>query len=83
MSIEIFVSDKCPHCKSLIEEYKNNPQKLEGQEFININENMMNLKRFLKYRDSLKEYEKIKEAYKVGVPSKVIDGKKVEFFEQV
>ena len=44
---------------------------------------MMNLKRFLKYRDSLKEYEKIKEAYKVGVPSKVIDGKKVEFFEQV
>lgn len=78
---EIFVSDKCPHCQVVIENYEKNPEKYEGQKLINITENMANLKRFLKYRDDLKGYEDIKAAGKVGVPSKVLDGVEVEFFD--
>ena len=81
--IEIFVSNKCPHCKAIIEDYGQNPEKYEGIEVIDINENMYSLKRFLRYRDDLPGYDEVKAAGKVGVPSKVIDGKEVEFFDQV
>lgn len=80
---EIFVSSQCPHCKKIIEDHEQNPEKYEGMEVIDINKNLLNLKRFLKYRDDLDGYDEIKAAGKVGVPSKVIDGLKVEFFEQV
>lgn len=79
---EIFVSDKCPFCKPLIEDYEKNPEKYEGQELININESMANLKRFLKYRDDLKGYDEAKAEGRAGVPSKVIDGVEVVFIKQ-
>ena len=76
---EIFVSDKCPFCKPVIEDFNNNPEKYEGQELVNINDSMANLKRFLKYRDDLKGYDDIKAQGKAGVPSRVLDGVEVEF----
>ena len=82
-STEIFVSSLCPHCQELIKDYKNNPEKYEGSKFLNITENLGSLKRFLKYRDDLKGYEEIKAAGKIGVPSKVLDGARVEFFKEV
>ncbi len=80
---EIFVSDKCPHCQNVIEDFNANPNNYEECELINITESMANLKRFLKYRDDLEGYKEVKASGKVGVPSKVLDGVEVEFFEQV
>ena len=82
-STEIFVSDLCPHCQSIIKDYNDNSEKYEDVELLNITENLGNLKRFLKYRDDLKGYEDIKASGKIGVPSKVLDGVEVEFFEEV
>ena len=79
---EIFVSDKCPFCTPVIEDYEKNPDKYEGQELININDSMLNLKRFLKYRDDLKGYDEARAEGKVGVPSKVLDGVEVVFIKQ-
>ena len=42
-----------------------------------------NLKKFLGYRDSLPGYKQIAEQGKIGVPSKVINGEIVEFFDEV
>lgn len=78
---ELFVSDKCSSCKELIDDFNANPEKYEGVDFININESITNLRRFLKYRDDLKGYEEIKAVGGVGVPSKVLDGVEVEFFD--
>lgn len=80
-TIEIFVSDKCPFCHPVIEDYQNNPEKYEGAEVININESMKNLKRFLRYRDHLEGYKEVIEEGSVGVPSKVTDGNEVEFID--
>lgn len=77
--VELFVSDKCPHCKPFIEDKEANPEKYEGIDFVNINESMPNLKRFLKYRDTLSAYDIVKESGSVGVPSKVTDESEVEF----
>lgn len=48
--------------------------------YLDITESMLNLKMFLKYRDNYKEFEKIKEMGKVGIPCIVInDGEKILF----
>ena len=45
--------------------------------YLDITENMLNLKMFLKYRDNYEEFNKIKEMGKVGLPCIVInDGEK-------
>lgn len=77
--IEIFVSDKCPDCALLIADRKNNPEKYDGISFYNITESMANLKRFLYFRDRLNSYEEVRACARVGVPSKVINEKDVEF----
>lgn len=82
-STEIFVSNQCPHCQKVIEDYNNNPDKYEGVELLDISEKLVNLKRFLKYRDDLAGYEEIKAAGKIGVPSRVRDGLEVDFFDEV
>lgn len=81
-STEIFVSDNCPFCKPLIEDYNNNPEKYQDQELINIRDSMANLKRFLKYRDDLKGYEQAKAEGRAGVPSKVLDGVEVVYIKE-
>ena len=81
--IEVFVSEMCPHCEKVIEDFKANPDKLEDERLIDINKSLANLKRFLKYRDNLDGYKEIKDSGRVGVPSKVINGERVEFFKEV
>ncbi|MSS77845.1 hypothetical protein HV819_11090 [Anaerococcus sp. AGMB00486] len=82
--IEIFVSEKCPHCTEVIKNFENDENYYgKGAKLININGPLSNLKKFLSYRDKLEGFEKIKEEGKIGIPSKVVDGKEVLFFEQV
>jgi glutaredoxin-related protein len=81
MKKELFISDKCIHCKKLMEREKENPKYTNDKdvEIINITDSMYSLKRFLAYRDSLEGYKEAKENGKVGVPSLVTEGEKVEF----
>lgn len=47
---------------------------------LDISENMINLKRFLKYRDNYPQFEKIKKAGTIGLPCIVInDGEEIVF----
>lgn len=41
--------------------------------YLDISENMINLKRFLKYRDNYSEFEEIKKAGRVGLPCIVVN----------
>lgn len=48
--------------------------------YLDITESMLNLKMFLKYRDNYKEFDKIKEMGKIGIPCIVVnDGEKILF----
>lgn len=48
--------------------------------YLDITENMFNLKKFLKYRDNRKEFDEIKKAGRVGLPCIVVnDGEKIIF----
>lgn len=48
--------------------------------YLDITENMLNIKKFLKYRDSAPEFEEIKKAGRVGLPCIVInDGEEIVF----
>ena len=72
---ETFVHPQCPHCAKVIE-------KFDAAVLSDITD-IRNLKQFLAYRDSLDGYADIRSQGKIGVPSKVIDGATVEFFDQV
>lgn len=72
---EIFVHPQCPYCAKVIE-------KCDAAELSDITD-IGNLKQFLAYRDSLDGYADVRSQGKIGVPSKVIDGATVEFFDQV
>lgn len=41
--------------------------------YLDITENMLNLKKFLKYRDTYREFNEIKELGRVGIPCIVIN----------
>ena len=75
MAEEIFVHLSCPHCASVIERYGGAPLR-------DITD-IRTLKQFLAYRDQLGGFAEVKAAGKIGVPSKVIDGAAVEFFDEV
>lgn len=48
--------------------------------YLDITENMLNLKKFLQYRDNAPEFKEIKEAGRVGLPCIVIEkGEKILF----
>ncbi len=48
--------------------------------YLDITENMLNLKNFLKYRDNSPEFSEIKKAGRVGLPCVVInDGEEIVF----
>lgn len=48
--------------------------------YLDITENMLNLKRFLKFRDEAPEFKEIKEAGRVGLPCIVIgNGEEIIF----
>lgn len=81
MKKELFISDKCIDCINLMKKEKENPKfTIDSEvEIINITDSMVNLKRFLSYRDNLDGYKEAKEGGKVGVPSMVTEGKEVSF----
>ena len=73
----VFGSRHWPDCAPAKEFLSEN-----GIEFIylDITDNMLNLKRFLKYRDEAPEFKEVKEARRVGLPCIVIDnGEKIVF----
>lgn len=48
--------------------------------YLDITDSMMNLKRFLKYRDNYKEFDEIKARGSIGIPCVVInDGERLVF----
>lgn len=79
---EIFVHHQCPHCAGVIEQFKSDHDRFGGAVLLDITD-IRNLKTFLEYRDSLAGYKEIVEQGKIGVPSKVIGGTTVEFFDEV
>ena len=79
---EIFVHHQCPHCASVIEQFNANLAQFGDAVLLDITD-IRNLKKFLGYRDSLPGYKQIAEQGKIGVPSKVLDGTNVEFFDEV
>ncbi|MGV0434694.1 hypothetical protein ACUY3H_07035 [Corynebacterium ureicelerivorans] len=79
---EIFVHPDCPDCADVIADYNDNPNNFEDAELYDVAE-LGSLKRFLHYRDRLSGYAATRDAGKVGVPSKVIDGTAVEYFDAV
>lgn len=68
--IIVFGSKHWPGCEPAKEYLSNNNIKFL---YLDITENMLNLKRFLKYRDNRPEFDEIKRAGKVGLPCIVID----------
>lgn len=79
---EIFIHPDCPDCASAITAYNDNPDRFGDAGLYDVTE-LGNLKRFLQYRDRLPGYAAVREAGKIGVPSKVIGGTVVEFFDAV
>lgn len=48
--------------------------------YLDISEGMLNLKRFLKYRDNCEEFKEIRESGRVGLPCIVVnDGEQILF----
>ena len=82
MATEIFVHHQCPHCAGVIKQFNTDPSQFDGAVLLDVTD-IRNLKQFLIYRDELDGYAPIRAAGKIGVPSKVIDGAEVEFFDEV
>lgn len=75
----LFVSDLCPDCAGILSEIKEENEKYQDYDVVNITSSMPSLKLFLKYRDSLEGYEEVRKAHRAGVPSVVIGESEVEF----
>lgn len=75
--IVVFGSKYCPDCKPAKEFLSNHDVKYL---YLDISEGMLNLKRFLKYRDNFEEFNEIKELGKVGIPCIIVnDGEQILF----
>lgn len=65
----VFGSSMCPDCgpfKALMEE--------SGVRFLylDITENLANMKKFLKARDNMKEFDEVKDEGRIGIPSLIL-----------
>jgi len=75
--IIVFGSKHWPDCEPVKEYLSKNNIKFA---YLDITENMFNLKKFLKYRDNRKEFDEIKKAGRVGLPCIVVnDGEQIIF----
>lgn len=73
----VFGSKHWPDCEPAKEYLSENNVKYA---YLDITENMINLKRFLKYRDNFDEFDEIKQASRVGLPCIVVnDGEQIIF----
>lgn len=63
--LEVFVSKHCPDCAP-VRAY------LEARgiahEYIDVSEDILSLKRFIRYRDKLAAFDPVKEAGNIGLP---------------
>lgn len=73
---ELFYWDKCSHCRAMLAQ-PDFEEKFADCEKVNIGESTTNLKRFLKYRDTLEGYRPFIEENRIGIPTVVVDGKDV------
>ncbi|NLY77955.1 MAG: hypothetical protein GX080_07720 [Tissierellia bacterium] len=75
--IVVFGSKHCPDCAPAREYLTNLGIKFL---YLDISENMFNLKKFLQYRDTKEEFAEIKKSGKVGIPCIVVnDGEEIIF----
>ncbi|WP_353093337.1 glutaredoxin domain-containing protein [Tissierella praeacuta] len=75
--IVVFGSKHCPDCGPAKEHLSSQNIKFL---YLDISEGMLNLKRFLKYRDNYEEFKEIKAAGNIGIPCIVInDGEQIIF----
>ena len=68
--IIVFGSKHWPGCEPAKEYLSNKGVKFV---YLDITENMFNLKKFLKFRDNYKEFDEIKKAGRVGLPCIVVN----------
>lgn len=71
---KMYGSMLCPDCIEAKEYFENIDYKYE---FINILENMANLKEFLYLRDTRKEFDEVKSFKYVGIPAILTDDNKI------
>lgn len=71
MRMQVFFSDKCPDCYSIVPLFR---REYPNAEFYNITESMPNLKRFLHYRDQHPAFDDVRLDGFVGIPSVVLNG---------
>ncbi len=64
--IKVYGSDKCPDC---IEFKYNLDHNGITYDYVNITDNMPNLKEFLKYRDNNGVFDEVRKAGNVGIPA--------------
>jgi glutaredoxin-related protein len=62
--IKVYTMSSCPDCISIKEKLSENPD----YDFIDIGNDVRNMKEFLLLRDSRKEFRKIIEDKKIGIP---------------
>ncbi|SFG85355.1 Glutaredoxin-related protein [Lachnospiraceae bacterium C7] len=72
--ITVYGSPMCPDCVACKENF--DKYKVE-YEYIDINENLKNLKKFLKYRDSEPVFDRLKAIGDIGIPACIDENGKV------
>ena len=73
--IKVFVMNTCPDCEDIEGQIKNDSR----FELIDISKHIRNLKHFLKLRDSLPAFDKVKKRGAVGVPCFLLDDGTITF----
>lgn len=68
--MKIYGSKLCPDCQKLLSVLGETDMVFE---FLDITENLMNLKMFLKYRDNVTLFERFRESGKIGIPFLILD----------
>lgn len=68
--LKVYGSDMCPDCRACKEEFDKYGVEYE---FVDINESIANLKKFLIYRDSSPVFDHLKAVHDIGIPACVND----------
>ena len=77
--ITVFGSKHWPGCQPVKEFLSQNNVKFV---YLDITDSMLNLKKFLKYRDARSEFEEIRKSNRVGLPCVMINKGEEFLFEQ-
>lgn len=77
--ITVIGSNYCPDCRAMKEYLSANDI---DYIFIDITENLQNLKTYLKYRDNRPEFEEIKKEDRIGIPFLIVEGSDKLIFDE-